>query len=59
MPSRDLPHAEERPTGASRSTHSGNAANLLIAADVWMTFEDFLRFCNITQPPHVERGLFT
>lgn len=29
------------------------------AADVWMTFEDFLRFCNITQPPHVERGLFT
>jgi hypothetical protein len=29
------------------------------AADVWMTFEDFLRFCNITQPPYVERGLFT
>jgi len=29
------------------------------AADVWMTSEDFLRFCNITQPPHVERGLFT
>jgi hypothetical protein len=28
-------------------------------ADVWITFEDFLRFCNITQPPHVERGLFT
>jgi len=28
-------------------------------ADVWMTFEDFVRFCNITQPPHVERGLFT
>ncbi len=27
--------------------------------DVWMTFEDFLRFCNITQPPHIERGLFT
>jgi hypothetical protein len=27
--------------------------------DVWVTFEDFLRFCNITQPPHVERGLFT
>ena len=26
--------------------------------DVWMTFEDFLRFCNITQPPHIERGLF-
>lgn len=29
------------------------------AADVRMTFEDFLLFCNITQPPHVERGLFT
>ena len=28
-------------------------------ADLWSTFEDFLRFCNITQPPHIERGLFT
>jgi hypothetical protein len=27
--------------------------------DVWVTFEDFLRFCNITEPPHVERELFT
>ena len=27
--------------------------------DVWGTLEDFLRFCNITQPPHIERGLFT
>lgn len=27
--------------------------------DVWTTLEDFLRFCNITQPPHLERGLFT
>jgi hypothetical protein len=27
--------------------------------DVWTTFEDFLRYCNITRPPHVERGLFT
>lgn len=27
--------------------------------DAWATFEDFLRFCNITQPPHIERGLFT
>ncbi len=26
---------------------------------VWITFEDFLRYCNITRPPHVERGLFT
>ena len=29
------------------------------AADVWTTFEDFLRFCNITQPPYIDRGLFT
>jgi hypothetical protein len=28
-------------------------------SDVWTTFEDFLGFCNITRPPHVERGLFT
>jgi hypothetical protein len=28
-------------------------------SDVWTTFEDFLRFCNITQPPLIERGLFT
>jgi hypothetical protein len=28
-------------------------------SDVWTTFEDFLRYCNITRPPHLERGLFT
>ena len=28
------------------------------ADDVWMTFEDFMRFCNITQPPYIKRGLF-
>lgn len=28
-------------------------------ADVWTTFEDFLRFCNVTRPPLVDRGLFT
>lgn len=27
--------------------------------DVWTTLEDFLQFCNITQPPHIDRGLFT
>ena len=26
---------------------------------LWGTLEDFMRFCNITQPPHIERGLFT
>ncbi len=29
------------------------------AADAWTTFEDFLRYCNVTQPPRIERGLFT
>ena len=27
--------------------------------DMWATLEDFLRFYNITRPPHIERGLFT
>ena len=27
--------------------------------DVWATLEDFLRFCSVTQPPHIDRGLFT
>lgn len=27
--------------------------------DVWVTLEEFMRFCNITQPPRIERGLFT
>ena len=27
--------------------------------DVWMAYEDFLRYCNITQPPYIDRGLFT
>lgn len=26
--------------------------------DFWTTLEDFLRYCNITQPPVIERGLF-
>lgn len=28
-------------------------------SNVWASLEDFLRFCNVTQPPHIERGLFT
>jgi hypothetical protein len=28
-------------------------------ADLWATLDDFMGFCNITQPPHIERGLFT
>ena len=26
--------------------------------DYWETLEDFHQFCNITQPPYIERGLF-
>lgn len=29
------------------------------AADVWGTLEDFVRFCGVTQPPNIQRGLFT
>lgn len=28
-------------------------------SDAWTTLEDFLRYCNVTQPPQIERGLFT
>lgn len=27
--------------------------------DVWRTLEDFMRYCNIVEPPLIERGLFT
>lgn len=27
--------------------------------DLWATLEDFFQFCNVTQPPHIDRGLFT
>lgn len=26
--------------------------------DLWQTLEDFMRFCNITEPPLIVRGLF-
>lgn len=28
-------------------------------SDVWAALQDFLRYCNVTQPPQIERGLFT
>lgn len=28
-------------------------------SDVWGTLEDFMRFCGVTQPPNIQRGLFT
>lgn len=27
--------------------------------DPWQTLEDFMRFCNIAEPPFIRRGLFT
>ena len=27
--------------------------------DLWQTLQDFMRFCNIVEPPLIERGLFT
>jgi hypothetical protein len=28
-------------------------------SDLWATLGHFMAYCNITRPPHVERGLFT
>jgi hypothetical protein len=28
-------------------------------SDLWGTLEDFMRFCCVTIPPYIERGLFT
>jgi hypothetical protein len=28
-------------------------------ADLWRTLEDFMAYCNIVEPPIIERGLFT
>jgi hypothetical protein len=27
--------------------------------DLWQTLQDFMRYCNITDPPFIEKGLFT
>jgi hypothetical protein len=27
--------------------------------DLWQLLQDFMRFCNITEPPFIERGLFS
>ena len=27
--------------------------------DLWRTLQDFMQYCNITQPPMIRRGLFT
>ncbi len=28
-------------------------------SDLWRTLEDFMRYCRVTEPPYIERGLFT
>jgi hypothetical protein len=28
-------------------------------SEIWRTLEDFMRYCNITEPPAIRRGLFT
>ena len=32
-------------------------ANFPNTGDLWLTLLDFMQFCNITKPPHFERGL--
>lgn len=27
-------------------------------SDLWQTLQDFMRFCNITEPPNIKRGLW-
>lgn len=27
--------------------------------DPWMTLEDFMKYCNVVEPPNIRRGLFT
>lgn len=35
------------------------AARFKNVGDTWTALEDFLRFCNITRPPHIDPSLFT
>ena len=35
------------------------SASFRAVGDVWATLEDFMQFCNITEPPYIERRLFT
>ncbi len=35
------------------------ADRFLALDDVWTTLGNFFQFCNVTQPPNIERGLFT
>lgn len=35
-----------------------SAEHFSSTSDIWVMLQDFMRYCNITQPPHIERGLF-
>lgn len=34
------------------------SADFRDVADLWTTLDDFLRYCNVTRPPLIRRGLF-
>jgi len=27
------------------------------ASDLWITLQDFMRYCNITKPPNIQKGI--
>lgn len=35
------------------------AAHFPRMTDLWGTLEDFMRYCGVTLPPHIDRGLFS
>jgi len=37
------------------SVPPGKFSNL---GDLWQTLEDFMKYCNVTQPPRIRKGLF-
>jgi hypothetical protein len=36
-----------------------SAAAFSAPTDLWATLTDFMRYCNITRPPIIQRGMFT
>jgi len=62
------PNDEEIPSPHLHIYHEGFGDKWAILApadsfadtsNLWQTLEDFMRFCNITQPPYIDRGLFS
>jgi len=35
------------------------AAKFPNMGDLWQTLEDFMRYCNVTEPPFIRKGLFS